>query len=187
VKCPDCGREEAEPHRYDCSTIASELNKGAPISIKDYFGKVQARWDNYYYVICKAVASKSPCHSRQIGALLVKERIIVATGFNGPARGYPHCADSCPRRDAGFKSGEGLNLCPATHAEINCIASAARVGTPVSGTTLYMNCIIPCKDCMNALVNAGVKEAVLDDVTPYHKISVDIAKSAGLKLRRFNL
>jgi len=163
------------------------------------YGERQRRWDTYYHRICRAVASKSPCLSRQIGAILVRENVIVSTGYNGPARGYPHCVGYvetrgepfdepiCPRKTQGYKSGEGLHLCPATHAEANCIISAARIGAAVSGSTLYMNCIIPCKDCMSLLVNAGVREVVVDDIIAYHKISLPIAESAGIKIRRFRL
>ena len=161
------------------------------------YGERQARWDTYYHRICRAVASKSPCLSRQIGAILVKENVIVSTGYNGPARGYPHCEGTlsppfgdksiCPRKLKGYASGEGLHECPATHAEANCIISAARIGAAVSGSTLYMNCIIPCKDCMNLLVNAGVREIVVDDIISYHEISLPIAESAGIKIRRFRL
>lgn len=163
---------------------------------KDFHNAKIKRWDTYYRAICVAIASKSPCLSRQIGAILVREKVVVATGFNGPARGYPHCKGNvrtgaegekqmCPRREMGYGSGEGLHVCPATHAEANCIASAARIGAPISGSILYMNCILPCKDCMNLLVNAGIVEVVIDDLTPYHEISVDIAAYAGIKVRRF--
>lgn len=143
-------------------------------------------WDTYFHKICWAVSSKSPCLSRQIGALLVRERVVIATGFNGPARGVPHCIE-CPRKKAGYKSGEGLHLCLATHAEVNCISSAARIGASVSGSTLYMNCLVPCKDCMNTLINAGVKEIVVDEILPYHEVSIEISKHANIKIRRFEL
>lgn len=151
----------------------------------DHFKSKLKRWDTYYHSICVAVASKSPCLSHQIGAILVREKVVIATGFNGPARGFPHCKNECPRKVAEFPSGEGLFMCPATHAEANCIASAARIGASVSGSTLYMNYILPCKDCMNLLVNAGITEVVIDDLTPYHEMSVDIAAHAGIKVRRF--
>jgi len=157
------------------------------MSIQDYFGEHQKRWDTYYNRICRAVASKSPCLSRQIGAILVKENVVVATGYNGPPRGYPHCIDSCPRKAKGYASGEGLHECPAVHAEANCIISAARIGASVSGSILYMNCIIPCKDCMSLLINAGVWEIVVDDTVPYHEVSLSMAESANVKIRRFKL
>lgn len=179
------------------------------------------RWDIYFHKICEAVASKSPCLSRQIGAVLVRDRSIVSTGFNGPARGYPHCGEvksfmvskdfsiegledlrpgeiivlqdktlaqfppKCPRQLKGYKSGEGLVECPAAHAEGNCIANAARIGAVTVGSTLYMNSIIPCKDCAIILVNAGITEVVIDEVVPYHQMSLEILKS--VKVRRFEL
>lgn len=145
------------------------------------------RWDKYFHTICKAVSSKSPCLSRQIGAILVRDKSIVSTGYNGPARGYPHCRAAigpnnlCPRKVLGYKSGEGLHLCPAAHAEGNCVANAARNGVSTIDTTLYMNCIIPCKDCAIILVNAGIKEIVVDDVTPYHDVSVKILRNVVIR------
>ena len=181
------------------------------------------RWDIYFHRICESVASKSPCLSRKIGAILVKDNIIVATGYNGPARGIPHCGhdrfmkdetlrealdkvilktplrdwrssatalkmkDTCPRRVLGFSSGEGLEYCIAEHAERNCIASAARVGVSVKGAILYMNCCIPCKNCLNLLINAGVEEVVVDNKEPYDKFSSFILKHSKLKIREFEL
>jgi dCMP deaminase len=145
-------------------------------------------WDQYFLSVCDAISSKSPCLSRQIGAILVRDKSIVSTGYNGPARGFPHCStkgNTCPRKALGYASGEGLVNCPAAHAEANCIANAARIGASTVGTTLYMNCIIPCKDCMIILVNAGIVEVVVEELTPYHKISAGIAHYGNIKLRRF--
>jgi len=157
----------------------------------DYFNQKLRRWDTYYHNICIAVASKSPCLSRQIGSILVREKIIIATGFNGPPRNHPHCQMSegpiCPRKAQGYKSGEGLHLCPATHAEANCIASAARIGASVNNSTLYLNCIIPCKDCMALIINAGIIEVVCDKADPYHEMSLTMAKYANIKIREFVL
>ncbi len=156
------------------------------------------RWDKYFHIICVAIASKSPCLSRQIGAILVHDNSIVSTGYNGPARGYKHCEGIemkvagfstfqtvCPRRAKGYESGEGLHLCPAAHAEGNTIANATRIGSVTVGTTLYMNCIIPCKDCAIILVNAGIVEIVVDDLVYFHAMSEEILK--GIKIRRFEL
>ena len=146
------------------------------------------RWDTYFHKLCIATASKSPCHSRQIGAILVCEKVVIATGFNGPPRSYPHCQGECPRKAlAEYKSGELLDQCPATHAEANCIASAARIGASVNNSTLYLNCIIPCKDCMALIINAGIIEVVCDELKPYHEMSLTMAKKANIKLREFIL
>ena len=173
-------RADKTPHGYVC-TFCKE-----PLMRSEYYDRKQARWDKYFHGICVAIAAKSPCLSRQIGAMLVRNRRIISTGFNGPAVGYPHCeGPTCPRRLKGYKSGEGLHECPAAHAEANCIATAAMNGVSVLGTTLYMNCIIPCKDCAIILVNAGVKEIVVDDITPYHDMSIKILDIGKIGVRRF--
>lgn len=141
-------------------------------------------WDKYFHDICETIASKSPCLSRKIGAILVKDNSIISTGYNGPPRGCVHCGadrtlleqgtlglladlNICPRKLERFKSGEGLHLCPAVHAEMNAVIDAARKGASTLGSTLYMNCVIPCKQCMGILINAGVKEIVVDDDSNY--------------------
>lgn len=123
----------------------------------------QQEWDLYYLGIAKRVGENSKCLSRKIGAILVKDNSIIASGYNGPPRGYIHCGDKsrepkkkCPRKLLGYKSGEGLEICPAVHAERNAILSAAKIGTPTNGSTLYCYCGFPCKDCLIELINAGV-------------------------------
>jgi len=146
-----------------------------------------SRWDEYFFQICESVARKSPCLSRQIGAILVRDQSIVATGYNGPPRGFKHCTDICPRRSLGFPSGEGLIHCPAVHAEVNAIANAARIGASVLNTTLYMNCIVPCKDCMATLINAGVRALVVSEILPYHALSMDMITQCKITVRKFKL
>jgi dCMP deaminase len=167
-------------------------------------------WDQYFHTICVAVASKSPCLSRQIGAILVRDHSIVSTGFNGPSRGVPHCGherlikDSllgnmpkpsnavrfkteCPRKVYGYESGTHMELCPAQHAEENAISNAARLGVSVLGATLYMNCIIPCKGCFGSLINAGIVEIVVDDIKVYDKHTQYLIDNSSIKIRRFEL
>ena len=144
------------------------------------------RWNSYFHSICVAVAGKSPCLSRKIGAILVRDKSIISTGYNGPARGFPHCEIRCPRKVQGYASGEGLEHCPASHAEMNCIANAARIGASTVGSTLYMNSIIPCKFCMALLVNAGVTECVVESLTDYHEMSRAIAQSGNISLKTFS-
>uniref|UniRef100_A0A6M3JKV1 Putative CMP/dCMP deaminase zinc-binding n=2 Tax=viral metagenome TaxID=1070528 RepID=A0A6M3JKV1_9ZZZZ len=154
--------------------------------MQDYFAQKQKRWDDYFHKLCEAVASKSPCLSRQIGVVIVRDNSIISTGFNGPARGYPHCEPpTCPRQLHGFKSGEGLEHCPAAHAETNAIANAARLGVSVLGASLYMNSIIPCKFCAVSIVNAGISEVIVDDLHNYHELSKEILLKGKVTIRRF--
>lgn len=118
----------------------------------------------------------------------MRDKSIVSTGYNGPARGYPHCVGpECPRHAAGHKSGEALVKCPAAHAEANCIANAARNGVCTVGTTLYMNYIIPCKDCAVILVNAGIKEIVVAEEVFYHEMSRLILHKGNILIREFDV
>ena len=169
-------------------------------------------WDNYFHTICEAVATKSPCLSRKIGAILVRDHSIVSTGFNGPSRGIPHCGHDrymkddliaretnglgihparfnkeCPRKLLGYESGTHMELCPAQHAEVNAIIDAARKGASTVGTILYMNCLIPCKNCFGALINAGVVEIVVDDTKVYDKHTQYLIDNSIIKIRRFSL
>lgn len=151
---------------------------------------MKVKWDTYFHDICETVAQKSPCLSRQIGAILVKDRVVVATGYNGPPRGCVHCAERsstegvCPRKVMGYKSGQGLEYCPAVHAEMNAVVAAARNGVSVKGATLYMNCVVPCKQCLGILINAGVAEIVVDDDTPYDSLSVSFYGSDSMPVIR---
>jgi len=170
------------------------------------------KWDTYFHTICVAVSSKSPCLSRKIGAILVRDHSIVSTGFNGPSRGIPHCGherimnekilsekiiaplsarkiiqETCPRKLMNFPSGEGMEWCPAQHAEENAISNAARLGVSVLGTTLYMNCIVPCKNCFGTLINAGIVEIVVDKTDVYDKHTQYLIDNSSIKIRRFEL
>ena len=177
------------------------------------------RWDIYFHNICIVVASNSRCLSRQIGAVLVRDKSIVSTGYNSPPRGIPSCGHErmmkddmltresiswpnknleplphpnqwrieCPRKLMKFESGTGMQWCPAQHAEVNAISNAARLGVSVLGTTLYMDCIIPCKNCFGALINAGVVEIVVDDIKVYDKYTQFLIDNSTIKVRRFGL
>ena len=167
---------------------------------------MDSKWDTYFHKICEAVASNSSCMSRQIGCVMVRDRSILATGYNGPPRGVPHCdvrhvwdrnlselsqkyankhLPNCPRRLLGYKSGEGLHLCIAAHAERNCLINAARHGVRTEGCALYMNCVVPCKDCLIEIINAGIVEIVCEDLVMYDQESSFLLDNSGVKVRRF--
>ena len=120
-------------------------------------------WDEYFFGIADAIAVKSHCLSRKIGAVAVRDgKFLVATGYNGPPVGYPHCTGkACPRRELGFQSGQGLYICPASHAERNVLIEAARLGTRLKDCTMYLTCSYPCRECAKEIVNAGIKEVVV--------------------------
>lgn len=143
-------------------------------------------WDAYFLGLAAQVAGKSRCHSRQVGAILVRENAILSTGYNGPPRGVTHCTAPCPRRRLNFKSGEGLHLCPAVHAEANAVAQAARMGTSVWGSTMYVHGagVMPCKACAGILVNAGIIEVVSQTLDEYDPVATALFFEGGVLLRR---
>lgn len=146
------------------------------------------RWDAYFLSICNAVGSNSKCMSRKIGAILVRDKVVICTGYNGPPRGIAHCeGEECPRRTAGYKSGEGLHLCPAAHAERNAIVQAARLGIQTKEATLYLNTGVPCKDCLIEMINAGISEIVCTNIFFYDNLSETILNQSHLKVREFEL
>lgn len=148
----------------------------------------QKNWDPYFHKICIAVSSKSPCNSRQIGAILVRDNSILATGYNGPPRKIPHCGPVCPRKLLGYQSGTHLELCPAQHAETNTISNSARLGVSTLDSTLYMNTkVLPCKNCWGMLINAGVVEVVVEELNYYDKRSEDLIENSQIHIRRFLL
>lgn len=124
-------------------------------------------WDLYFMRNARVVGMNSKCLSRSIGAVLVRDKSIISTGYNGPPRGVQECWNRnpnferiCPRYLRGYQSGEGLDLCIAGHAERNALINAARNGIATRDTTLVCYCGIPCKDCMIEIINAGVREVV---------------------------
>ena len=120
--------------------------------------------EEYYMAIAHLASLRSTCLSRKVGAIIVKDDNPISFGFNGPARGVTHCEDlgGCRRRAmSDYASGKYLELCPASHAEQNAIAFAARHGISTVGATIYVN-TFPCKDCMNSIINSGIKKIVYD-------------------------
>jgi dCMP deaminase len=118
--------------------------------------------DAYFMEIARVVANRSTCLRRQIGAVIVRGKQIVSTGYNGSPAGHPHCIEvGCARQDV--PSGQRSELCRAAHAEQNAINFAARHGIPIEGSTIYTT-TYPCSWCAKSIVNAGVRRVVyLDD------------------------
>jgi dCMP deaminase len=137
----------------------------------------------YMMQIAKTVSLNSKCRSRQIGAVLVRDKAIISTGYNGPPRGVSHCGEICPRHAEGYPSGQGLHLCPASHAEANAIAQAARAGTPVNGSALYLHApFAPCKSCAGLLINAGIVAVYMSSVDAYDNMAMAMLKEAGIEI-----
>jgi dCMP deaminase len=123
-------------------------------------------WDEYFMDIARLVASRSTCLRRQVGAVMVKDKNILATGYNGTPSGIRHCAEvGCLRQQLNVPSGERHELCRGLHAEQNAIIQAAKHGVNIDGATLYCT-HSPCIICSKMLINSGVKRIVCCDGYP---------------------
>ena len=123
-------------------------------------------WDNYFMQIAAEVATRSTCLRRQVGAILVRERRILATGYNGVPRGLEHCETrGCLREAANVPSGERHELCRGLHAEMNAILQAAVHGVSVAGATLYST-HHPCSLCVKMLINCDARRIVTTEDYP---------------------
>lgn len=129
-------------------------------------------------------ASLSPCLSRQYGVVLVNFKgYIMSTGYNSPIFKSLICKGECPRKKNEFPSGRGTFMCPAIHAEIKCLINAN--SNEVPNSTLYVSGCIPCKNCMSALIFAGVSEIVCEELTYYDEISKKIHQNSNLLIREY--
>lgn len=146
-------------------------------------------WDRLFMDIAIRISQMSKCASRQIGALLVRDKQILSIGYNGSPANSTLCQTKqyCPRREKlNLKSGERLDLCPAQHAEENSIHNAAKMGVSTNGATLYCACGIPCQRCAGALINAGVKEVVCAGLDVYDNMASVLFKQAGVLIREID-
>jgi dCMP deaminase len=120
--------------------------------------------DSYFMEIAQVVARRSTCLRRHIGAVIVKGKQIVSTGYNGTPAGHPHCSQiGCARQNV--PSGQRSELCRAAHAEQNAINFAARYGIPIEGSTIYTT-TYPCSWCAKSIVNAGIARVVFENDYP---------------------
>ncbi len=136
-------------------------------------------WDEYFIEIARLVASRSTCLRRQVGAVMVKGKNILATGYNGTPSGIRHCSEvGCLRQQMNVPSGERHELCRGLHAEQNAIIQAAKHGVNIDGATLYCT-HSPCIICSKMLINSGVKRIVCYDGYP-DQLAKALLDEAGL-------
>lgn len=115
-------------------------------------------WTTYFMDITELVAKRSTCTRRAVGAVLVKDKQILATGYNGAPSGIRHCAETgCLREQMNIPSGERHELCRGVHAEQNAIVQAAFYGVSIKDSTLYCT-NLPCSICAKMLINAGIRK-----------------------------
>ncbi len=115
-------------------------------------------WDDYFIEIASLVATRSTCRRRQVGAVIVKNKRILSTGYNGAPQSLPHCLEiGCLREQMNIPSGERHELCRGLHAEQNAIIQAATSGVDIRDAVLYST-HYPCSLCMKMIINSYIKK-----------------------------
>jgi dCMP deaminase len=138
-------------------------------------------WDQYFLELADLVASRSTCLRRQVGAVLVKEERIIATGYNGAPRGLRHCLElGCLREEQGIPSGQRYELCRGVHAEQNAIINAAYYGISTREAVIYCT-NQPCIICARMIINAGIIK-VIHRGNFNDQLSLDFMQEAGLEV-----
>ena len=139
-------------------------------------------WDEYFMQMAELTAKRSTCLRRNVGAIIVKDKHIIATGYNGAPKGLPHCEElgGCLRQKLGVPSGERHELCRALHAEQNAIIQAATLGQSIEGATIYVT-HQPCIICAKMIINACISRIVARSGYP-DKMAEDMAREANLRI-----
>lgn len=123
-------------------------------------------WDEYFMDIARLVARRATCLKRQVGAVIVKEKRMLTTGYNGAPIGASHCEEvGCLRKQMNVPAGQRHELCRGLHAEQNAIIQAAWHGVKIEGSTLYCT-HQPCAICVKMMINAGIKRVVFEGDYP---------------------
>lgn len=145
------------------------------------------KWDKRFMELVKVIASWSSCYqpNRKIGAIIVKNKRIITTGYNGAPSGFPSCIErgECLRRKRNIPSGTKHEFCYAIHAEQNAIVQAARLGISIEGATLYCT-HQPCVICAKLIVNSGIVRVVYQEPYP-DELAMEIFNTVGIKVERY--
>ena len=158
------------------------MNKSRKAKKKTNIKHIRPTWDEYFLQMAGLVSQRATCLRRKVGAVLVKDKRILATGYNGAPSGLEHCLDTgCLRDCLNIPSGQRHELCRGLHAEQNAIIQASLYGVSVKQATLYAT-NQPCIICAKMLINAGIQEIVISEGYP-DEMAMDFFKQAKIKVR----
>jgi dCMP deaminase len=139
-------------------------------------------WDAYFMRIAHEVSTRATCPRRSVGALVVRDRRILATGYNGAPKGLPHCPPGGPDNDWPAGCMRAGHCIRTLHAEQNALLQAALFGVPTSGATMYVTCQ-PCNTCAKMIINAGIERVIYEGDYP-DEFSKEIFRDAKLEVLR---
>ena len=138
-------------------------------------------WDEYFMRIAHLVSTRSTCLRRKVGAVIVKNKQVLATGYNGAPTGITHCDKvGCLREELGVPSGQRHELCRALHAEQNAFLQAARHGVSLDGATLYIT-TQPCSICAKMIINVGINKVIIEGEYP-DEFALKFINEAGVEM-----
>lgn len=146
--------------------------------------EIRPDWDQYFMGIAKVVALRSNCIKRKVAALIVKDKRIISTGYNGTPRGVKNCSEGgCPRCNAIDVSGKGLSECLCSHAEENAIVQSAYHGVNIKDSVLYST-FSPCLICTKMIINAGIREVVYHVEYSMDPTALNLLQEAGVEVKK---
>jgi len=179
----------------DCQALAdfTIMNEGSLEDLHQQITQIVSRvlnqarrpgWDDYFMSIAQVVASRSNCVKRKVAAVVVKDRRIISTGYNGTPRGTRNCNEGgCPRCNNLAPSGTALEDCLCSHGEENAITQAAYHGTSLKNSALYST-FSPCLLCTKMIINAGIVEVIFNHDYPLGETALKLLQEAGINVRK---
>ncbi len=186
------GKNDSHHIKYDMvvfpedpeSQVIEDLNR---LILHHMRAEGRPDWDEYFMKIAQVAAMRSNCIKRKVGAVIVRDKRIVSTGYNGTPRGTRNCNEGgCPRCNSLANSGTKLDECLCSHAEENAIIQAAFHGTSVKEATLYTT-FSPCLMCSKMIINSGIIEVVFSVDYPLNDLSYRLFEESGVKIRRVSI
>lgn len=140
-------------------------------------------WDSYFIQIAHLVATRATCPRRHVGAVIVRDRRILATGYNGAPRGISHCPDQGEFNDWPLGCLRAGHCIRALHAEQNALLQAALIGIPCEGSSIYVTCQ-PCNTCAKMLINAGIRRVIYEGDYP-DDFSLELFRESEMEVFRY--
>ena len=172
-------------HKINNNGLMEELARNTAGVLQRLMGRIERPdWDEYFMKLAKVAALRSNCVKRKVAAIIVRDRRVISTGYNGTPRGTKNCYEGgCPRCNQLADSGTRLDECLCSHGEENAITQAAYHGVSVKDGTLYTT-FAPCLTCTKMIINAGIREVVYNLDYPLNETSFELFREAGVLVRQ---
>lgn len=170
------------------NSTLEELHKNIAVFLKKKISdQRRPGWDQYFMNIAIVAASRSNCMKRKVASVIVKDKRIISTGYNGTPRGIKNCNEGgCPRCNDLADSGKDLEDCYCSHGEENAIVQAAYHGVSLKDAALYTT-LSPCLLCTKMIINSGIKEVVYNEDYPMSRVPFELLKKAGVNARKIKV